>query len=172
MSNVLPQEASRSVWGMYRARGIIAGSLVLLGAALFSAVALLPSYLALQIGTSPTPSDQPLNSSDQVDRSAILQTQSLLAVLSPLVSATTTPSDVIARALAVRPSGVLVDHVTFTSGNPGAIVLYGSASGGDAVNAYRKALNADSDLKSVTVPVGDLAGAADGRFTMTLSGNF
>jgi len=170
MSTVLPQEARRAVWRMYRARFIIAGSMVAILAALISAIALVPSYLALTVDAGGTPAaNAAASASQQQDRDTIIQTQSLLSTLAPIVSATTTPTGITSEALALRPSGVSVDHISYESGT---IVLQGSATTREAIDAYRQALDADADFTGVSVPVGDLAGAPGGSFSITLTGNF
>ena len=90
-------------------------------------------------------------------------------MFAPLVEATTTPSAALARALSLRPSGVIVDHISYT---PGSLVLAGLSKSREGVGIYRKALAADPTFSSVVVPIGDLAGAQGGRFSMTLSGRF
>ena len=168
MSNVLPHEAQKVVWGMYRARFVVAGSLVGLAAAALSGLALLPTYLALQVGQrDSSPEISSRGSVDQADREGIIHTQSLLAALSPLLAATTTPTETIALALSLRPANVTVDHVSYTSGSPSTIMIVGSAAR-EAINAYRQALQSDPHWKSVSVPVGDLAGAVGGQFSVTL----
>ena len=158
---------------MYRARFIIAGALVALAVAALSVLALLPSYLALTIaaGASPAGVISP-NASVQADRDAIQQTQSLFNTLSPLVSSTTTPTDALTAALTARPNGVSVDHFTYAAGSPGALMIFGSGDTPGDINAYRAALANDPHFTNVSVPVGDLVGAAGGQFSITASGNF
>jgi hypothetical protein len=169
MSNVLPPERKYEAWRMQRARLLIALSLVLLCAAALSAFAMAPSYIALSI--SPEVS-APFSSGDDTDRSAIAQSQILLKTLSPLFAATTTPTDAIEAALSQRPQGVLVTHITYTASTPGSLIIAGSAPSPEAINAYQEALQADPHFSSATVPVADLAGAENGNFSITLSGNF
>ena len=158
---------------MYRARFLLAGSLIGLCAAILSALALLPSYLALHSGGESTvPAETIERSADQADRSAIIRTQQLVSKLAPLVSASTTPTQTISRALAARPSDIGVDHIVYTAGAPGTLIIGGTARAREAVSAYRQALMGDSLWKSVMVPVGDLAGAPGARFSVTLSGDF
>jgi hypothetical protein len=171
MSNVLPQEVQRAVWSTYRARFIIAGSLVVIIAAALAALALLPSFLALRSVPVPSVNAAP-TAPNASDRDQINRTQSLLAELTPLVSATTSPVDIVSRALALRPSGVTVDHITYTSGHPSVIMLVGSAAAPSEIDAFRAALAAEPRFTSVSVPVNDLVGAGGGRFSITISGNF
>jgi hypothetical protein len=51
-------------------------------------------------------------------------------------------------------------------------MIVGFSLARDAINVYRQALQADPHFKTVSVPVGDLAGTQGGRFSVTLSGDF
>lgn len=168
MTNVLPPEAERTLWRMYRARYIIAGSSIALLAALLSVLSLLPSYLALHANEE-TASEQTERVASVKDQEDIRRAQGILTVLAPLVDATTTPSAAIARALSLRPAVVAIDHISYT---PGSLVLSGVSKSREGVGVYRKALATDPIFSSVVVPVGDLAGAQGGRFSITLSGTF
>lgn len=173
MTNVLPQKARKTVWRMYRARFVLAGSLVALSSALLSAAALSPSYLILQTDSSGTVTQNKTDAATAVkDRAAILETQSLLAVLTPLLNATTSKEEMISTALSVRPADISINHITLTSGKPGTMIVGGSAKNISAINAYRKALEGNGSFSSVAVPVGDLAGTQNGQFSITLTGNF
>lgn len=173
MSNVLPPEAKRATWRMYRARFLIAGSFAALAIAGFSALALVPSYLVLRVGRESAVAQ---NSSEmtgiQEDRSAIAHAHALIRALSPLLSSTTTPSASIAKVVTLRPAGIVVNHIALTTGHPGALVVSGVADTAEAISRYQNALRADSSFTSASVPVGDLAGTGNGQFSITLSGNF
>jgi len=172
MSNVLPKEAKKAVRGMYRSRFIVAGSLVALFAAGLSALSLLPSYLALHAAEPVTPqAEVSKNEANGADRAAVASIQTMLKALSPLVG-TTTPTAVIIQALSLRPSNATVDHITYSAGNSGSILLTGSAATREAINGYRQALSADAHWKTVSVPIGDLTGGPGARFSITLSGPF
>lgn len=167
MANVLPIAAQKRVWRMYRARFIIVGSFVLLGLSAIGGVALLPSYLALEIAApAPVATSAPRN--DTVDPVAIARTQALLLQIGPVVSATSSPSTTITAALAARPAGLVVDSIGYTSEVPAKIVLGGTANR-DQINAYRNALLATGRFSGVSVPVGALVGAEGGRFSITLT---
>lgn len=169
MTNVLPHDTQQEVWSMYRARLILAGSAVALAVSLLAILTLLPSYLALHADESAItePASGGGGSHDQAD---IIRAQSLLSILTPLADTATTSSEVVQSALKLRPRGVVVDRIAYTSG--GTIVLGGSASSREGINAYKNALLADPHFKSVSVPVGDLVGSSGGRFSVTLSGTF
>ena len=101
---------------------------------------------------------------------SIAHTQVLIGALSPLLSQAV--SGLIQEALAVRPSGIIVTHITATPGAPGTIILSGTAAQLEAINTYQTSLRANTHFSSVSVPVSDLAGTADGRFSVTLSSVF
>lgn len=158
---------------MYRARFIVAGSLMALIAAALCVLALLPSYLALRAdgagNSAPTTASK---AATEADRAAIASLRAVLTSLSPLVAATTTPTAAIGKALSLRPATISIDHVTYTGGDSGTIMLVGSAATREAINGYRQALAADPYFKTVSIPVGDLAGAPGARFSLSLSGDF
>jgi len=171
MSNVIPQEGREVVARMYRARYVIAGGLIMLATALLAGLSIFPSYLALN--AAPTPANSsPSSAASDSDRAAVAQTQALLGAIGPLLSATTSPTDAISLALALRGSGVTVNHVAFTAGVPDVLVLSGNAATPAEIDAYRKALAAQSLFANVSIPVGDLIGSQDGSFSVTLQGNF
>lgn len=172
MSNILPREAKKAVWRMYRVRFMIAGSLVALFAAALCALSLLPSYLALHAAEATrSASSTPQSVANNADRAALLSIQNMLKALSPVI-ATTTPTSAIIQALSLRPSGITVDHITYSAGNPGTLVLVGSTATREAIKGYRQALLSDSRWKTVSAPIGDLTGEPGARFSITLSGSF
>lgn len=157
---------------MYRARFVVAGSCVAIVSAFLAGLALLPVYLALHSGEAASASLPGKISETQSERMEVARTQTLISTLSPYVFATTTLSDAIGAALALRPKGVIVDHVMYSSGTTGGLLLDGSAATREGINAYRQALQADPRFETVSVPVGDLAGAKGGQFSVTLTGKF
>src|SRR3989344_3283850 len=172
MSNLLPKESKKAVRSMYRARFIIAASLAALLAAGFSALSLLPGYLALHAAESVTTQPSLSKSgASSADRAAIASIQAMLKALSPLV-ATTTPTAVIIQALSLRPSNITVDRIAYSADNSGSILLTGSAATREAINKYRQTLSGDAHWKGVSVPIGDLTGEPGARFSITLSGPF
>lgn len=157
---------------MYRARFVIVGSLVALAAASLSALSLLPSYLALHAAAPVNmPSSTAKAAGSEADRAALASIRAMVETLSPLI-ATTTPTAAITRALSVRPSAVSIDHITYSAGNPGMIILAGTAATREALGGYRQTLSADSLWKTVFVPIGDLTGEPGARFSISLSGNY
>ncbi|MBI4088320.1 PilN domain-containing protein [Candidatus Kaiserbacteria bacterium] len=167
MSNVIPQETRKIIGTMYRSRFMMAFGLVGIACAALSALALLPSYLALH--ASGTAVQQPTSARSESDREVVARMQVLLAALKPLVSTTTTPTGAVLSALAERPSGVHVTHITYT---PGVITVTGESAIPSAVDTYRRSLTGLPLFESASVPVNDLIGAQGGSFSMTLSGEF
>ena len=171
MSNVLPNAAKKAVWSMYRARSIIAGSLMLLCVAVFAALVLSPSYVVLAIQHANVVPEQSGTPASIEDRAAIIHTQALIAAFSPLI-ATSTASTLIVQALALRPADISINHITATAGHPGTLILSGSAVQIASISVYQNALRASKLFSTISVPVGDLAGTADGTFSITLSAIF
>lgn len=173
MSNLLPPTAKKTIWREYRSRFLVVGSLAGLVCAAVAFLALSPSYLVLrtQEVAPPVIADSSGPGALAQDRATISRTQALISVLSPLTG-TSTPTDVIASALALRPAGVRVNHITVSAGDSGSIVLGGVAVNSAAISAYQSALRGTGRFSSVSVPVSDLAGTENGDFTITLSGAF
>jgi len=178
MTNALPKEALQAEQGRFRDRFLLVGALVFLGTAAISALALLPSHVALHVenknleqqsindsGTIPNP-----NSEKKSERSDVIRAQALLENVEPFVSATSSPSEAISAALVLRPVGVRVDHISFESAEKGTIAIYGISQGREGISQYREALSNSGRFKSVSVPVGALVGMEGGKFTITLSG--
>jgi type II secretory pathway pseudopilin PulG len=157
-----------------RARFVLAASTVLLICAGIAALMLLPSYFVLTASEHRANSSAaPLSSAQRAsDTAAITHVKSLLKQLSPLVAASTTPTDAIEGALSLRPTGVRIDQVTYTSGAPATLMLVGSADTNGAISKYQTALAADPIFTSVSIPVGALVGTDGGRFSVRLSGAF
>lgn len=171
MSNVIPQQERKSIGSMYRSRFVMVGSAAVVVCSALSALALLPSFLVLRADSAAL-APQGNTAVDKADRAALTQTEEMLSTLEPFASSATSSAGVLAVALAQRPSGVTVDHSTYTAGKPAVVVLSGRASTPSKLDAYRKALSQNALFNSVTVPVSDLIGSQDGAYTMTLSGNF
>lgn len=168
MTNVLPPTAAQELWSIQRARFVIVGSVVALAAAVLAAVALAPGYVVLR--TVAVPAAGPAVSEEMAyDEQAVERARAYLQAMTPIVGATTTPTEMLGTALALRPVGVLIDRISYRDGS---IVLSGSATNRERVDAYQKALVSDSHFTSVAVPVSDLVGNEEGRFSITLSGNF
>lgn len=172
MSNVLPPQQQKQAWRWHRTRFVLAGALFALGAAALSALALLPSYLALSVAENANAPTVRTSKPNPEDSAAILKAQTELNALAPFLATTTSPTDAAATALGVRPSAVTIDHLAYTAGSPSTLMLSGSATSRETINTYRQALQSSGRFAHVSVPVGDLVGAASGRFSITLSGTF
>jgi len=171
MSNILPVERKAVVWRMYRARFILAGSFVILCCACIAILAMAPSYFVLVDAAAGVGPQSGQNPSTDADRAAVVHTQGLVNALSPLTG-TTSASALIAAALSERPLGITISHVTATTGDPGTVILTGTAATVDAVNQYQRALRTDGRFPGVSVPLGDLAGTENGTFSITISADF
>lgn len=171
MANLLPKEIQMHGAQHERARLIIAGSLAAIAAAALSLLMFVPAYIAVQIGTgaqgnAPSASDAKHTANVTAELSGA---QAVLNAIAPLMSATTTPTEAIAAALALQPSGVSIDQIAYA---PGSLMLSGVAASDTAIDAYRSALAKDSHFTNVLVPVSALLSAAGGRFSINISGAF
>lgn len=159
---------------MYRARFTIATSLAIIGVALIFSLALIPSYLAVQLASAPVePAVKDAHATPN-DATTVSRAQALVSQISPVLSATSSATAVIKAAIKDRPAGVTLSHFAYTPGEgtaPGELLISGEAAR-EKVAAYRDALSADPLFKGVTVPVGALVGNEGGHFSMTLTGDF
>lgn len=167
MSNVLPAEGRLNVKRMYTARLLVTASIALFGCACIAFLALLPSYVTLHMGQQPMDAGTAAKIGD-ADRAEIQKAQNYLSALQQVASATTTASELVAKLLAQQPAGIHIDQISFEAGDPRVLSITGRADATEKIDAYRKALTALSIFKNVSVPVGDLVGAQDGRFSMTI----
>ncbi len=158
---------------MYRARYIVAGSLVAIVAAFLVGIALLPAYLvAREVETSMGASQSTQSVGGKDDRAEAGRAQLIIGALAPVFAATTSPSEVIGAALSLRPPGVFVDRILYSSGSTKEVVLGGHSVTREAISAYQVALKSDSHFKTAAIPISDLAGTKEGRFSVTLTGAF
>jgi len=171
MTNLLPPKSLSDAWSMYRARFLIAGSLVVLVFAGVALLALVPSFLALRISAAPAPAQATSTPGSPQDAADILRAQALVRAVAPLAAAATSSDAVIAEALSLRPAGIRVTHIAFAIGTPGQMTISGTGSR-DGISAYRDALGKDPYFTAVSVPVGALVGADNGQFSITISGTF
>lgn len=171
MSNLLPIPERKRVWALYRARFLIVLALILMALALLAGLALVPSYIALEI-VAPPPSDAaPTHTANAPDPAGLARAQTIMRVLLPALSATSSPSSLIATVLAAKPTGVTITQVTYSTLSGSSLTLSGSGTR-DKVSAYRDALAGDPQFTSVSIPVSALVGSGEGRFSLTLTGAF
>ncbi|MDP2649054.1 MAG: hypothetical protein Q8P19_04130, partial [bacterium] len=161
-----------------RNRSLLVGALVLLGTAVLSAAALLPAHVALQVekslaaqqGVTESGAVSLANRQARDERNDVLRAKVLLDKVAPIVSATTSPTEVISAVLALRPSGVRINRVSFVPGKNGMLTIDGVSPGRESTNEYKELLSKTGRFKSVSVPVDALVGTQGGKFTITLSG--
>lgn len=166
MANILPQHSQKKLWRALRARFIIVFSVLLTVLALGGYLALVPSYLALQFAAPPTPEPTIATAASVDAATSIGRAQAIVLALAPLLSSSSTPSAMIAEALAMRPAGVAVEHITYDAPD-GTILLSGTGSR-VAINAYRDLSAKNPLFASVSVPVSALVGDS-GQFSMTIT---
>ena len=176
MANVLPLDAQKQMRRLFRARFVVVGSLAAITGALFTFLALLPSatglYSELLVPSdiSGTPEK---NTENEAERTEILRAQSLVTQFSTMVSSTTPSFEALMSALRARPAGALVEEVRYTKdGGKGTILIYGNAKDRTSVTHYRDALEKEARFEEILIPASALAGAEDGRFSITLKGSF
>jgi Tfp pilus assembly protein PilN len=173
MSNLLPEKAQQNLRSEYRARFILAGASLAIGGALFTVLALSPSYMALFVTRPAAQAKATALQESKQDSSDIARAQSLMFQLAPVASASSTASSAILQALRDKPNGVRIYKISYSTDPAGSIAVAGIADSRQAMDQYRTALQADSLFTSVKFSVQDLiAGATGGRFSITLAGNF
>lgn len=170
MTNVLPVETQKMLWRMHRARFVLVLAYVLIVLALCTALALVPSYVALEMNTISEGSAEAATTAVEEIR-IMTKSQEQLKVIAPVIAATSSPTIAIEHALAIRPKGVTIDRVRYVKAEFGQIMLSGKASR-EVLNQYRAILEADPMYRGVSVPVDALVGTQDGRFSVTIVGNF
>ncbi len=169
MSNVLPPEAKRQLDRAARWRSLFvlgcAGTL----AALIATLSLVPTFISIASARASldAPSVEEIGTARGFQVQA-RRAQSLVDALEPLVMASSTPSGMLADALAVVPAGVTISVITYQAVQE-TLILSGDAPQRASVNAFRDALEKSARFEKVLFPVGALAGTQDGRFTVTLT---
>ena len=154
---------------LHRARFITILSLMLIALALFMLIALIPSFAALEVNTLSEEEVSAQGSTAGESMKSMMRSQALLNAVAPVVSATSSPASGIAKAIAVRPKGVTVDHIRYVG--PSKSIQLGGRATREQLTAYRTALETEGTFTTVSVPVAALVGSS-GQFSITLSGNF
>ena len=168
----------KSVWGGYRSLLILVGALALAALAVVAIMALLPAYAAIKVEErsrekqSSLPERPDPNPQAEAERKDLMRAQALLARAAPVISATSSPTEIIKAALALRPQGVTAGKINFVAGDSGSVTITGNSAGREGINLYREALSKEKYFRSVSVPVGALVGSEGGGFTITLTGSF
>lgn len=149
---------------------LVAVALLLFVTAIIAAIALLPSLLVFKVVK--IQGDTSARSQENVqDAQSLAEAQALISQLSPIL-ATNTPALITGEVIAARPKGISVEHIVYSGGTPGKLVVSGTAANRDAVNEYRAVLSQDPRFASVAVPINALVGASDNSFSLTLTGTF
>lgn len=152
-----------------RARFVFTASLVLCIAAVIASLSLFPSLISVRIARASLPAQAEISESARDDQTQNARALALVAALSPLANATSSPAEVLFAALGERPAGMSITAMSYSKGK---IELSGVATNREAVSVMRDALEKDGRFSSVTVPVAAIVGTQEGRFTMTLTGDF
>lgn len=168
MANVIPHERKKNLGKALHARFISMGSIIFLIGACIASASLLPAIISVRLARASLPQDN-LTQVDRDDQAKYARALALVHALGPLASATSSPSEVVQRAVGLKPAGISITSVTYRKGQ---IVLSGISSNRLAVNAFREALEKEERFSTVSVPVAALVGTREGRFTVTLSGAF
>lgn len=170
MTNVLPQEARRALSASFRDRLILTGSLIFFVAAIVSALAVLPTYLVVHAereALAPVAPDT-VAGEERESRSEAARVRAIIAGVSPLITATSTVHELVAAALALKPSGISVDRIGFSTAE--GLSISGTSQKREDVNAYRAALSGDTlHFSDVSVPAASLIGAVGGRFSIQVT---
>lgn len=169
MANVLPPEEKKRVLREVRSRFVLTMAVVLLVGAAVAVASLMPALINVQLALRSLPGEVELSGTARDDQTKHARALALVTALNPIVLATTTPSGTLIAALGAKPTGVSVTGINYSKGQ---LVLSGVSRDRQAVNDYLEALEADARFSSVSVPVAALVGTQDGRFTITLSGQF
>jgi hypothetical protein len=173
MTNLLPADKQNDVRLFYSLRRRTVAASVAIVSAMLSLLALAPSFLLLRV-EQPSSQTETVLQNEKDDTTAISHAQELLAALSPIVAASSSVSEALNAALALRQKygSITIDHISYQSGARGTIVLSGAATESRHIDAYRRALSLDPHFTDVSVPIGALIGARNGSFSITLSGSF
>jgi len=174
MANLIPENIRGEMRGHSQARFVLSTAVLALIVALVAALLLVPSYVILSVHGSMHPGAvATLSQADRTaDQAAVTHTNNAIAILLPLIHASSTAVGILQQAVSLHPAGVRIDGISYTSGTPASLMIVGSADSPSLVSAYRTALAANPIFDSVTVPVGALVGTDGGRFSITISGTF
>jgi len=173
MTNVLPSNDMQAVLRTARARFLLVGGIAFACAGFGSCLALIPALFMVAAPEDGVPQRPEVAQQEVAHREAISHTRAMLAELAPLAKERRSFHEALTTALTAQPDEVEIASVAYRSSDTGGvIVLTGTASGRESVNAYREALSDSGAFESVSVPVAALVGALAGNFTITLSGAF
>src|SRR5262245_36783443 len=106
MSNLLVAEEKQKRDRGARARGVFVGAVICVAGGIIACLALAPALISVSVARASLEASSGEEESVREDQVAARYAQSLVTALKPLVSATTTSSDTLADALALRPNDV------------------------------------------------------------------
>ncbi|OGG44980.1 hypothetical protein A2673_02705 [Candidatus Kaiserbacteria bacterium RIFCSPHIGHO2_01_FULL_50_13] len=169
--NLLPDTDRKRVAKEHWNKMLLVGSLIFIFVACVALLALFPAVLVSSEQRAADAFAVLESRSEQLqkDRREAQEAQALIAALLPVATSTTRVERVLLQALALRPSGVRVEAVSFQGGDKGNAIISGSSENRDALNAYKSALENSGSFTRVSVPVGALVGTLSGLFSITLT---
>ena len=169
MANILPPDRLKALRKAQRARLLFATGCVGIVTGSMAFAALLPSFLAVRM--EPQAAHVARDIKNATSTNALVEAQNLVAILEPLSASTTTSMEIVRAAIVERPASVRIDHIEYTGGASGrTLVLSGTSGVASDIEVYRTRLVGSGYFTQVNVPVSVLAGASNGRFTITLTG--
>ena len=169
MANILPPDRLKALRKAQRARLLFATGCVGIVTGSMAFAALLPSFLAVRLEPHATQVEKDLKNATSTN--ALIEAQNLITILEPLAASTTTSMEIVRSAIADRPASVHIDHIEYTRSASGStLVLSGTTGVASDIEIYRTHLVGSGHFTQVNVPVSVLAGASNGRFTITLTG--
>ena len=153
---------------MVRTRFMLVLAFALGISAAVAAAALVPAFLSVRLAQAAVHADQ-AGTANHADQAQLSIAQMYTDALSPLLAATSTPSEILGVALGLKPSDI---NVTSMSYSKGTLVLNGTSQTREGVSVYRDALQKSGRFATIAVPVAALVGVQEGRFTITLTGAY
>lgn len=169
--NLLPDMVRKQVAAGHRRKALLVGASLFLFVACVALLALLPAVLVVSEQREVDDFAALESRSEQLrkDRIEAQEAQSLLAALSPVATSTAVAERVVKEALSLRPSGVFVNAIAWSSGDARTLVLSGMSQNREALNTYRARLEESGLFQRVAVPVSALVGSLSGFFSVTLT---
>ena len=172
MSNLIPHQQNKKILGDFRARYILAGSFLAIGIGLFSAFVLAPSFAVLFITRPAAAAEASRAQQNKTETADLVRAQALIVQVAPMLSASSSISSAILRAIQSRPVGVQINSISYSADAGQSIILGGSANNRELLDQYRTNLQKEPTFSSVKLPVGELVSFKGGNFTITISGKF
>lgn len=172
MANVIPPEEIIVLRRKTNARFIYVAGIVIAVGAIVAILAIMPAYISVRVARASvdTTMGEAAAGNLSSDQATAVRTQSLIAALKPIASATSSPTDALSRALSVKPAGVSITTITYGGGAKSTVILSGTSARREGVDEFRRALEESGRFSSVSVPVSAIVGTQEGRFSITLSG--